>query len=173
MVCYLARVTDSIPNQGAAMTKYEQYSDQPETFLRLFGLSVATFDEVLGRLTEHLAERRAALPPGKRGGRKSKLPLSDRLALTLWYLRGYETQLKLGCDFSICESYACKTYNETADLLVKVLRLPSRTSLSAETLGTVIVDATEQPIERPVKGQRASYSGKKSVTPAKRNCLSA
>lgn len=166
MSSYLAGASSSISYdkpQASAMSQYDQYSNQPETFLRLFGVNVATFDLIFNQLAAHLHQLRQARPPKSRGGRPSKLPLSERLALTLFYLRGYETLLKLACHFSISEGYASKMYNQTANLLVKVLKLPSRTSLSAEALGAVIIDATEQPIERPSVGQRAYYSGKKKT----------
>ena len=41
--------------------------------------------------------------------------------------------------------------------------MKNRKHLLESNLQTIIIDATEQPIERPTKGQRAYYSGKKTA----------
>lgn len=47
------------------------------------------------------------------------------------------------------------------DLLVKGLRLPGKSALLDGGLQAILLDVTEQPIERPMKHQRQYYSGKK------------
>jgi len=61
-------------------------------------------------------------------------------------------------------SYANKLYHQILDVLVKVLSLKNRKHLLESNLQTIIIDVTEQPIERPTKGQRVYYSGKKNGT---------
>ena len=41
--------------------------------------------------------------------------------------------------------------------------MKNRKHLLESNLQTIIIDVTEQPIERPTKGQRAYYSGKKTA----------
>jgi hypothetical protein len=41
-------------------------------------------------------------------------------------------------------------------------KLPNRKALLEDSTATLVIDVTEQPIERPVKGQKAFYSGKKT-----------
>ena len=41
--------------------------------------------------------------------------------------------------------------------------MKNRKHLLDSNLQTIVIDATEQPIERPTKGQRAYYSGKKTA----------
>ena len=96
-----------------------------------------------------------------RGLNTSELPVEDRLVLTLYYFRHHPTFLNLGDVFGISESYANKRYHEYRDILVKVLRLPGHTALLDDTWMAVIIDVTEQPIERPGAKQRQWYSGKK------------
>ena len=67
--------------------------------------------------------------PLKRRGKKSELALADRLLLTLLYLRQYSTFDRLGEQFNISESYTCKIYHQTSDILVKVLKLKNRKAL--------------------------------------------
>jgi hypothetical protein len=54
--------------------------------------------------------------------------------------------------FSISESYASKRYEFISSQLLKVLDVPNQKSLEKEDL-TVLMDVTEQPVERPVKQQ--------------------
>ena len=88
--------------------------------------------------------------------------MTDRLLLTFTYLRHYPTFARLGMEFGISESYANKLYHQILDVLVKVLSLKNRKHLLESNLQTIFIDVTEQPIERPTKGQRVYYSGKKT-----------
>lgn len=67
--------------------------------------------------------------------------------------------------FGISESYCHKIYCRYSRILVKVETLPNRKNLILNPPETVIIDVTEQPIERPVKGQKSYYSGKKKNIP--------
>ena len=99
----------------------------------------------------------------KRGLKESKLSLEleDVVLLTLYYIRHYPTFDNLANIFEISESYWNKIYNKTARILAKVETLPNRKNLLENPPETLIIDVTEQPIERPVKGQKQYYSGKK------------
>jgi hypothetical protein len=72
--------------------------------------------------------------------------------LTLLYLRQYDTFLELADKFSISESYAQKRYTFISKLLMKSLNLPNDKDLTTENL-QLVVDVTEQEIERPLKEQ--------------------
>ena len=102
-----------------------------------------------------------ARAPCKRG-RKADICLEDQLLLFLIYLRSYPTFLILGEDFKISESYANKIFHKISKRMIAILKLPSNNELSLEGLKAVVVDASEQPIERPVKNQKDYYSGKKN-----------
>jgi hypothetical protein len=47
-------------------------------------------------------------------------------------------------------------------ILVKEMRLKSRKHLMRSDLNVVVIDVTEQPIERSLKEQAAYYSGEKN-----------
>ena len=49
---------------------------------------------------------------------------------------------------------------------MKALDLPNDKTLTADNL-TLLMDVSEQEIERPVKAQPSYYSGKKNDTPSK------
>lgn len=84
--------------------------------------------------------------------------------LTLMYMRQYQTFLSLGQAFSISESYAHKRYCYMRRILCQVLEMPATGLLASDQLARVAVDVSGQPIERPLKGQRQYYSGKKKST---------
>lgn len=144
------------------MTPYAQLpTDKPEEFLRMVGLSQEDFLHLHGKLAAYLDEQKTLNPLTRRGRKDSKLALEDRLLLTLYYLRHYPTLINLASVFGISESYCHKIYARTARLLAKVEKLPNRKALM-EDPATLVIDVSEQPIERPVKNQKAYYSGKKT-----------
>ena len=145
------------------MTPYAQLpKHNPEEFLRTVGLSPEDFRHLNEKLADYLDEQKALNPLTRRGRKDSKLILEDRLLLTLYYLRHYPTLINLGAVFGISESYCHKIYARTARVLAKVEKLPNRKVLLQEPTATLVIDVSEQPIERPVKNQKAYYSGKKT-----------
>lgn len=65
------------------------------------------------------------------------------------YLRDYPTFIKLGLQFGISESSANQIYHKMSTLLVKILPVKNRQTLVEENIKTLVVDVTEQPLERP------------------------
>jgi len=148
------------------MSLYERYRmKKPAEFTRLVGVNYGAFQIILEKLNLQIARFKAEKPIRRRG-RKSSLSIEDQLLLTLIYLRQYHTFLQLGEMFSISESYANKRYEFISSQLLKVLDVPNQKTLEKEDL-TVLMDVTEQPVERPVKQQKQYYSGKKRCTPSK------
>ena len=143
------------------MSVFEKYkSKRPAEFTRLVGVNLATFQIILEKLENEITRYKQQKPMRQRG-LKSSFSIADQLLLTLIYLRQYHTFLQLGEMFSISESYAQKRYTFISKMLMKALDLPNDKSLTQENL-KLIVDVTEQPIERPVKDQKSYYSGKKN-----------
>lgn len=135
---------------------------KPEEFMRTVGLSQEDFLHLHGKLAAYLDEQKALNPLTRRGRKDSKLALEDRLLLTLYYLRHYPTLINLATVFGISESYCHKVYARTARILAKVEKLLNRKALLENPTATLAIDVSEQPIERPVKNQKAYYSGKKT-----------
>lgn len=133
----------------------------PRKFVRKVGINLPYFLFLCHKVAEYEAEERRRWPMKNRGLSSKKLSLQDKLLLTFSYLRHYHTFEQLGPMFGISESYACKSYHRYVDILVKVLKLPGRKALLDGNLQAIILDVTEQPLERPTQHQRDYYSGKK------------
>lgn len=145
------------------MTPYAQLpTNNPEEFMRTVGLSKEDFQHLNDKLAAYIDTQKALNPLTRRGRKDSKLALEDRLLLTLYYLRHYPTLINLAAVFGISESYCHKVYARTARMLSKVEKLPNRKALLEDPAATLAIDVSEQPIERPVKNQKAYYSGKKT-----------
>lgn len=148
------------------MSMFEKYKlKRPTEFTRLVGVNYGTFQIILEKLENEITHYKNQKPMRQRG-LKSSVPIADQLLLTLIYLRQYHTFLQLGEMFSISESYAQKRYTFISARLMKALDLPNDKTLTSENL-KLVADVTEQEIERPVKGQKSYYSGKKSGIPSK------
>ncbi len=143
------------------MKRFEEiHTLSPEEFKRTTGISEESFRYLLNQLRALLTcEREKA--PMKRRGKKSAHSLKDKLLLTLYYLRHYVTFSTLGQIFGICESYSNKIYHRISEILVKVFHVDSRKRLMNTDLEAILIDVSEQPIERPKKEQKDYYSGKK------------
>ncbi len=133
----------------------------PKKFLRKIGVKRRTFLAIVKLVNASLAEERRQQPMRCRGKQTTTISVTNRVLLTLYYLRQYPTFEELGDRFGVSESYANKLYHRHLDILVKVLRLPGKKSLLDQELVGILIDVTEQPVERPVKKQRQWFSGKK------------
>ena len=72
------------------------------------------------------------------------------------------THALLGVLFDVSESTVSRRIGQMEPLLAQLFRIPTRRiEVPEEELIELFVDATEQEIERPKKGQKAWYSGKK------------
>lgn len=145
--------------------------DSPEKFKRETGLSKENFEGLYVKVDTFIEQEKVRYPLSNRGKQSSSISQKNRVLLTLYYLRHYPTFANLGDVFSISESYCCKIYHKYARILSQVERLPNRKILLDKPVDTVIIDATEQPIERPLHRQKAYYSGKKSDIQSKHNSL--
>ena len=138
--------------------KQEQIKDLGgEEFRRLTGIKPETFEKMLKILSDADRKKKA------KGGRRNKLNLKDQLLVTLEYIREYRTYFHIGKSYDISESTVYKTVRWVEDTLIKhpAFALPGRKELINNNYDTILIDATETPIERPKKSKRSS-------TPAKR-----
>lgn len=150
------------------MKRWKKMQHVTETeFLRQVGIPRANFDTILEKVKAYLEAERVRNRMKRRGLKISGLPIEDRLLLTFYYLRHHPTFLNLADVFGISESYANKRYHEYLDILVKVLRLPGHKALLTDEWMAIVIDVTEQPIERPMDKQRSWFSGKKKRHTAK------
>ena len=151
-----------------SMTRTTRLRKQPETFRRLTGITPEKFDEILFQLVpiyEEENHKRLNWKGRKRkigGGMQFALPLEDRLLMLLMYYRTYVTHVMLGLIFGIDDSNVGRNINPLQPLLARIFRIPERRiEVSEDEILSAFFDGTEQPTNRPKKGQGKWYSGKK------------
>jgi len=142
--------------------RYEEIKGWKDTdFKRLTGVKHETFEKMLAVLDREL--------PGF--GRPPKLSRADQLLMTLMYWREYRTQFHISGSYGISEATVCRTINKIEEALVRSgeFRLPGKKVLqpSDTIIEVVLVDVSEQPIERPKKSKNDTTAAKRSVTPRK------
>lgn len=139
--------------------RYSNLKKKPTVFKRLFGVSPQEFEEILTKVEPLFTKK--ILDGYKRPGRPYKHDLAEHLLMLLLYYRCYVTQEFVGCLFDLDKSRVCRMIKALEPLLAQVMAIDKRKKLSQKEMETLLIDATEQPIERPKKGQRTFYSGKK------------
>lgn len=131
------------------MPTYEQLKYlSPEQFRRACGVKPQTFC----RMVEVLAEAKAIQKPG----RPSVLSLENQLLVTLEYLREYRTYFHIAQSWGIHESTVCRIVQKTENILIRAedFHLPGIKQLHSSeelSLTVMVLDATEQAIEKPKK----------------------
>jgi len=168
------------------MVTYDKLKRKPRAFRSLTGMSIGEFEELYRKLIPVWAKaerERLNRPDRKRavgGGRTYKLKLKERLLMTTVWLRLYLSTEALGFFFDVDKSTASRNTRRL---------LPCLRVLGDETLGwpeppkrgqgksvgqalrdypdlLAIIDATEQPVERPGdnRQQKAHYSRQEKAT---------
>lgn len=136
---------------------------QDPDFKRLTGVERETFAQML-----QVVEKRL-----RNFGRPPKLSRAEQLLMTLMYWREYRTEFHIAQSYGISEATVCRTIRKVEDALVssKKFRLPGKKALqpSDTIFEVVLVDVSEQPIERPKKAKKRTTAAKRSDTLRKRN----
>ncbi len=127
-------------------------------FKRSTGVQRATFEKMLAVIQKGLRDF----------GRPSTLSRADQLLLTLMYWREYRTEFHIGLTYGVSESTVCRTIRKIENVLMRSgqFRLPGKKALQASDtlIEVVLIDATEQSIERPKKSKNGILVAKRSVT---------
>ncbi len=142
--------------------RYETIEDVKNTdFKRLTGVQRETFDLMLKVVEKGLRDF----------GRPTKLSRADQLLLTLMYWREYRTEFHIAQSYGISEATVCRTIRKVENALVRSgkFRLPGKKALQASdtVFEVILVDVSEQPVERPKKAKNGITVVKRSVTPKK------
>ena len=134
-------------------------------YQKIYGISKATFDAMLEVLEKRNAEQRIE------GGRKSELTILDRLVITLMYWREYRTYENIAFDYGVKKSVIGKHIIWVEDTLIEcgLFALPSKRELLKNhgKRKVIVIDVTEQEIERPKRGRKNGTPGRKSATQSK------
>ena len=138
--------------------RYKNIKDWKNSdFKRLTGVKRETFEKMLAVINKELPNF----------GRPPKLNRADQLLMTLMYWREYRTQFHIAGSYGISEATVCRTIKKVEDALIRSgeFRLPGKKVLqpSDTLIEIVLVDASEQPIERPKKSKNNTTAAKRSV----------
>ena len=132
-------------------------------FKRLTGVQRETFAEMLKVVEKGLSTF----------GRPPKLSRADQLLMTLMYWREYRTEFHIAQSYGVSEATVCRTIRKVEDVLVrsKKFRLPGKKALqpSDTVFEVILVDASEQPVERPKKARNSTTAAKRGDIPKKRS----
>jgi DDE superfamily endonuclease len=139
--------------------RYETIKHLKDTdFKRLTGVQRETFEMMLDVVEKGLRDF----------GRPTKLNRADQLLMTLMYWREYRTEFHIAQSYGLSESTVCRTIQKVENALVRSgrFRLPGKKALQpSDTLfEMVLVDVSEQPIERPKKAKSGITAVKRSDT---------
>lgn len=100
----------------------------------------------------------------KKPGRPKKLSIEERLLMTLEYLREYRTYFHISQSYGISESVCYENIKEIENILIKSNKfsLPKKSEIILENnIEVIVVDATENHIERPKKNKENTTQGRK------------
>ncbi len=144
--------------------RYENVQNlKDEAFKRSTGVSRTMFEKMLAVVKKGIRDF----------GRTPKLSRENQLLMTLMYWREYRTEFHIGLTYGVSESTVCRTIKKVENVLMQSgeFRLPGRKALepSDTLIEVVLIDATEQPIERPKKSNVSITAVKRSDIPKKRS----
>jgi hypothetical protein len=144
--------------------RYETIKHLKEAdFKRLTGVQHRTFEQMLKVVEKGL----------RNFGRPTKLSRADQLLMTLMYWREYRTEFHIAQSYGVSEATVCRTIQKVENALVRSgkFRLPGKKALqpSDTVFEVVLVDVSEQPIERPKKAKNGITAAKSSVIHKKRS----
>jgi hypothetical protein len=144
--------------------RYETVKELKDAdFKRSTGVSREMFEKMLAVMQNEMRDF----------GRPPKLTRADQLLMTLMYWREYRTEFHIGIAYSVSEATVCRTIQKVENVLMKSgeFRLPGRKVLqpSDTLIEVVLIDVTEQPIERPKKSRAGTTAAKRSAIPRKRS----
>ena len=86
------------------------------------------------------------------------------ILIILLYYRSYITQLFVGMLFGIDDSRVCRIIKTLEPILATVLAIKKERNLPKEEVESLIINATEQPRDRPKKNQKSIIQESKNVT---------
>jgi hypothetical protein len=129
-------------------------------FRSLTGVDGETFRKMVERLRPHWRER--VVVPKNRPGRPWGVgQLEDHLLVLLILYRCSITQDFMGCLYDVNKGTVSRSLRRIEDLAARVLGVKPSIRISRAEAEALIIDGTEQPIQRPSRKQRCWYSGKK------------
>ena len=132
-----------------------------EEYQEVFGVKKDTFYKML-----EILENNYVILHSK-SGKNPKLSVLDKLVITLGYYREYHAMKNIAFDYRVVKSTICDSINWVETTLVKdgTFSLSKKRELQQEDIEieVLLVDATEQAIERPKKTKRLVFRKKEKT----------
>ena len=141
------------------MLTFEKLSRPPKTFSRLTGVSTEMFSETAEKIRPLRDVRRDNFCEGGRSYNLSGP--ENRLMAMLIYYRCYITYIFMGFLFNSHETTVMRSVRRMERTAVKVIHIKKNRRISREEAEYLITDVTEQPVQRPKRGQKKYFSGRK------------
>lgn len=135
-------------------------------FRQVTGVMPAVFFQMVRRL--HPAWDKAQTRKAKAGRPHAVDGLAEHLVLLLIVYRCHVTQGFMGWLAGTDKASICRALQRIGPIARRVLGVKRAITVSADKAQALLIDATEQPIQRPKRAQKRWYSGKK-----KRHCIKA
>jgi hypothetical protein len=140
--------------------RYELLINKPSFLKRLTGLDTKEFKQLVSKARAEWL--RQVVHPKKVSGRAYEISnMENHILLMLIYYKFYITYDFLGMIFGIDASTANRAVMRIEPILAKISHFEKKRISSKDDLSTLIIDVTEQRVERPSKNQKVYYSGKK------------
>lgn len=129
-------------------------------FRSLTGVEPAHFLDMVERIRPHW--QRLVVDTKNRSGRPWEIGgLEDHLLVMLILYRCAVTQDFIACLYQVDKSAICRALQRIEPVARRVLGVKRSIRVTPEEAEALIIDATEQSIQRPSRKQRCWYSGKK------------
>jgi hypothetical protein len=139
-----------------------------DKYKEIFGVEKYIFDRMLNILSIIFLFEKSDKRPEK-GGRKASLSVLDCLVVTLMYWREYRTMRHIAYDYGVGKSTVNRAILWVENTLIAsgVFGLKPKRELLENYSGikVVVIDVTEQEIERPKRGRKNGIPVRKSATP--------
>ena len=139
--------------------KLELLEKRSRNFKRLVGLDAKQFKTIVNKVK---LLRKKEVKARKKHGTYPKLNVSEHVLLTIIYYRTNITHFILGAMLNLADSTITRSIARIEPLISQVVDIDKSKNMSQKEFETIIVDCTEQQIERPsLKLQRKYYSRKR------------
>ena len=136
-----------------------------QQYKQIFGITSTVFQQMHEELVRAYETLHA------RGGKPPKLSVLDKLVIALMYWREYRTYRHIAWDYGVSKSAIGNAVIWVEDTLIKsgLFALLSKRFMqkSNSDVEVVLIDVTEQAIERPKRGRRNGTLERKSVIQSK------
>lgn len=140
--------------------RYELLINKPSFLKRLTGLDTKEFKQLVSKARPEWL--RQVVRPKKVSGRAYEISnMENHILLMLIYYKFYITYDFLGMIFGIDASTANRAVMRIEPILARISHFEKKRLNNKDDLSTIIIDVTEQRIERPSRNQKVYYSGKK------------